>query len=89
MNKHKHTQLKELALVSANISVVDNKTVIIENAKKIVECNDILSVIESNGYNISIWGSDLKISCFDTGVVEINGIISSLEIEKTKSISGR
>lgn len=34
MNKHKHTQLKELALVSANISVVDNKTVIIENAKR-------------------------------------------------------
>ncbi|MBR1749618.1 MAG: YabP/YqfC family sporulation protein [Ruminococcus sp.] len=80
--KKPHSRLKDLALISAGISVVDNKTVIIENVRKISECNDIVSVIESGRLIISIWGNDLKITSFDTGVVEVNGIITSIELEK-------
>lgn len=66
----------------AYMSIVDDKQMIIENVKSIIECNETKAVIYSSGLSISVWGSELALSSFDWNTIEISGNITSVELER-------
>ena len=66
----------------AYMSIVDDKQMIIENVKSIIECNETKAVIYSSGLSISVWGSELALSSFDRNTIEISGNITSVELER-------
>lgn len=75
-------KLKDNVFTNAYMSIVDNKQVIIENVKSIIECNETKAVIYSSGLSISVWGSELALSSFDQNTIEISGNITSVELER-------
>ena len=82
MKKAVGQRLRDLAFINAFISVVDDKKVIIENVSNIIECNEITANIEASGFNVRIWGSGLSLSTYDNRLIEISGVITSIELEK-------
>ena len=89
MEKAAKEKLRDLAFINAFISIVDNKRVIIENIDRIVECNDITAEINASGFCIRVWGSELSLSNYDNSTIEINGIITSIELEKQSRLKGK
>ena len=89
MNKKKKKKLRDMAFINAYISIVDDKSVVIENVSNINECNDILASIEASGYLIKVWGSSLTLSSYENNIIEVNGSISAIELEKLSRIKGK
>lgn len=89
MNNRIKGRLRDLAFINAFISIVDDKCVAIENVSNIIECNEITVCIEASGYCIRIWGSGLTLSSYENNIIEVNGCISSIELEKQRSIAGK
>lgn len=85
----KASRLKELAFVSSFVSIVDDRSVIVENVRKIIECNEVCAAICANGFIIRIWGSDLSLSNYDTAVIEVTGRINSIELTKERAETRR
>lgn len=73
-------KVKSALYINTNIVITDNRTVLIENCKHILECNDIMIKLVTADYNIEVWGNDLVISDFNTGNVVVNGTIASVSI---------
>ena len=64
------------------ITLSDDREVLIESCKRIVECNDIKCSVISTGFLVEVWGSELNISTFSNGSAQICGKVSSISIEK-------
>lgn len=62
------------------IQISDNKEVIIENCKKIIEYNDIFLKVKTRNMTVQIWGQKLQINDYNTNGIIIKGIIESIEL---------
>ncbi len=71
--------------IRSMISIVDDKEVLVESCKRILECDEIKCSIISHGYLIEVWGSELSVSSFANGSAAISGRIQSLSIERRRS----
>lgn len=89
MKTHLKEKLRDLAFVNAFISIVDDRCAVIENVQNIVECNEIYVNIEASGFSIKVWGSGLTLSNYEYSIVEVNGNITGIELEKQRRISGK
>lgn len=75
-------KLKRNYYMNSCVSVLDNKQVLIENCKTILECNDILVRIVSSGFLIEIWGKDLTANNYSSKNVSVNGEIQSISLTR-------
>ena len=66
------------------IQISDNKEVIIENCKKIIEYNDIFLKVKTRNMTVQVWGHNLQINDYNTGGIIIKGIIESIELINKK-----
>ena len=66
---------------NTNINITDNIHLEIENCKKILEYNDLYIKIKTSTLTICIYGSNLKISDYNTDGIIVDGNFSSLEFE--------
>lgn len=76
--------LKRSVALNSSVTILDNKQVLIENCKNIVECNDVLVRIISSNYEIEIWGVGLSISNYSSKTVAVNGEIQSVNLTKRR-----
>lgn len=76
--------LGEVTGTASNINIYGTKKIVIESFKKILECNDALIIVKTCDCNISIWGSDLKLTSYSSGYAEISGEIERIEIDEKK-----
>lgn len=79
--------LGEVTGTASNINIYGTKKIVIENFKKILECNDALIIVKTCDCNISIWGSELKLTSYSSGYAEIIGDIDRIEIDEKKKKS--
>ncbi len=64
------------------MTLTDNTHMEIENCKKILEYNDVYVKLRTATLTVSIWGSDLRISDYNTDGIVVNGKFSSVEFEQ-------
>lgn len=67
------------------IQMEDNNKVIVENCKHIIECNDIMVKLITYDYDITVWGTQLTVSGYNSQYIIINGKVSSVEIFPRRS----
>lgn len=67
------------------IQIEDNSKVIVESCRHITECNDIMVRLVTYDYNVTIWGTGLTISGYNTDYIVINGKVDSVEIFAKRS----
>jgi len=77
-NKLKSYLRKNLYL-DTTVSINDNREVIVENCKKIIEYNDIFIKISTSTITLQIWGRELIIKNYENNGIIIVGNISSIE----------
>lgn len=70
---------REFLYLNTIIQMKDNKEVIIENCKKIVEYNDIFLELKTSSLILRIWGQKLMIDDYKTSGLIVRGIIDSIE----------
>jgi len=66
------------------IQITDNKEVIIENCKKIIEYNDIFLKVKTRNMTVQVWGQKLQIDDYNTEGIIVKGIIESIELINKK-----
>ncbi len=79
----------ELSGARSLVTISGDEEVIIENCRRILECNEIKCSVSSRGFLVDIWGSDLTLTSFSSGSVSVNGKIRSVSIEKRSSRGGK
>lgn len=75
-------KLRNALFLNTNIVITDDKTVLVENCKHILECNDVMVKMISTDFQIEIWGSSLTISDYNTSCAIVHGKISSVNISQ-------
>lgn len=73
--------VRDKAYINTYMALTDNTCLEIENCKKILEYNDVRVKIRTATLIVSIWGSGLSISDYNTGGIVVNGSFSSVEFE--------
>lgn len=71
---------KELMCLNSYINILDNKKVIIENCKQIIECNEVMARIMTGSFQVEIWGKDLSLSNYCSESIEVCGTIESVAL---------
>lgn len=71
---------KEFMSLNSHITILDNKSAVIENCKQILECNEVLARILTGSFEIEIWGKDLFLNNYCTECVEVRGVIESINL---------
>lgn len=73
--------VRDKTYLNTYMALTDNTHMEIENCKKILEYNDVLIKIRTATLTVSIWGSGLSISDYNTDGIVVNGCFSSVEFE--------
>ncbi len=73
--------VRDKAYLNTYMALTDNTHMEIENCKKILEYNDVRVKIRTATLIVSIWGSGLSISDYNTDGIVVNGSFSSVEFE--------
>lgn len=74
----------QIDYLNSHITIYDNRKVVIEKCRQIIECNEILSRVITPNYEIEVWGNDLKMSNYCTQSVEVTGTIQTININVKK-----
>lgn len=77
--------IKEFACLNSHITILDNTIAVIENCKKIIECNEILAKVLTGKFEVEVWGTDLSLSNFCSDCVEVRGKINSVNLIPKKA----
>lgn len=77
-------KIKHDFYLNSSINILDNNQILIENCKKILECNDILVRIISSDFEIEIWGSNLTITNFSSKTISVNGEVQTVTLIKRR-----
>ena len=72
---------EEMLMCSSHISINGNHCAVIDGCRQIVECTEIMAKLLTASYEIEIWGSGLKLSCFSQGSVEVKGTVEEIKIQ--------
>ena len=75
---------KDLMYLDSYINIADNRSATVENCKQIIECTDILAKVQTGSFEVEIWGSELKLSSYAEGCVEITGKIEQVKLVSRK-----
>lgn len=71
----------DLKPLNTQITVCGNSYLEIENCRRIMEYNDIyLKVKASSGLVVEIWGTNLRLSDYNTDGISVRGRIASIEL---------
>ena len=73
-------KLKEDLCISSTVTVVDNRSVLIEDCKQIIECNEICAKVATTKYEIEIWGNNLTMNNYNLKSVEVLGTITTINL---------
>lgn len=76
--------IKKSIDLNSQISIIDNKKVLVENCKNVLEVNESLVRILSSDFEIQVWGSNLSVTNYSSNAVSINGKIMSMEINERR-----
>lgn len=71
---------KGFLCLNSHITILDNNTAVIENCRKIIECNEILVKVMTNSFEIEVWGNNLTLNNFCTESIEVRGKIESIKL---------
>lgn len=63
-------------------TILGTSKIIIDTFKTILTCNESLISVRTKDTVIEVWGSDLKLTSYNSGFLEIIGNISRIELEK-------
>lgn len=77
---------KDMLCLNSYISIIDDSRVLIENCRSIMECNDIMVRVTTKENDIEIWGSELKVTNYTNTAISVEGVISSVNVSKKRSI---
>ncbi|MGN1133818.1 MAG: YabP/YqfC family sporulation protein [Oscillospiraceae bacterium] len=72
--------LKENLSISSIVTIVDNASVLVEDCKQVIECNEICAKIATTKYEIEIWGNNLTMNNYNLKSVEVLGTIATVNI---------
>ena len=75
-------KIRKMFYMNSCISVLDNKQVLVENCKSLLECNEILVRIVAAGYIVEVWGRGLTTNNYSSGSVLVQGEIQSVSVTK-------
>lgn len=79
------SKLEKTILSSANmdsyVSIRACNEVRVENCKRVMECNEVLIRIRTTDCDVSVWGENLKLECYNENIITVFGEISSVEFE--------
>ena len=73
---------------SSSLQITDNREIIADGCKKIVNCNESLVVIEQRHNRITVTGDGLKLRNWGSNGVIVTGVIASVEFD-SKPHSGK
>lgn len=73
-------KVKQLLCLNDYINICDNNLVIIENCKKILDCNEVMARVMTTNFQVEIWGSNLSLSNYCSECVEVNGVVESVAL---------
>ncbi len=74
--------VRDKVYLNTYMAMTDNTRIEIENCRRILEYNDVCVRIRTATLTVSIWGSGLSISDYNTDGIVINGSFSSVEFEQ-------
>ena len=77
-------KVKEFMYLNSYINIIDNKKVVIENCKQILECNEVMALVATGSFQIEIWGKGLTLSNYCTDSVEVTGVVESVALTSKK-----
>ena len=75
---------KTAVYLNSYVTVKSFKEVKVENATKILDCNEILVKIKTTDCDLLIWGEGLECSSYNYNIISVSGIIKSIELEAKK-----
>lgn len=73
---------KRNAYLDTSIYISGNHLLEIDHCRKIIEYNDVYVKVKTPTVVVSVWGSGLTISDYNTDGIVVNGKISSVEFEE-------
>ena len=73
---------KRNAYLDTSVYISGNHLLEIDHCRKIVEYNDVYVKVKTPTVTVSVWGSGLTISDYNTDGIVVNGKISSVEFEE-------
>ena len=65
---------------NAQISIMDNSNMKIENCSNILECNENLVRLNACDFEVSVWGDSLVFSNYSSRTIIVHGNIQSVEL---------
>lgn len=75
--------------VRSMITIMGDSEALIENCRRIIECNEIKCGVESAGYIVEVWGSGLTVTSYANGSAGVAGRISSVSISRRPRAVGK
>lgn len=70
----------------SGIHIESNRELIIENCRRIEECDDVFMQLISGGLRVQIWGSGLRAFDHKTGGLVIRGRITRVELAERRRL---
>ena len=80
MGKRGLERAMEFCSVSTTLHIVENRDVLVENCRRILELNDVLVRLRTGRLSIQIWGQGLTVTDLNAGGVRVSGEIRNVEL---------
>ncbi len=72
---------KNAMFLDSCVTVNACESVRVENCKRVLECNEVLIRIKTTDCDVSIWGENLVLECYNESIITVFGKITSVEFE--------
>ena len=78
------SNLKKAIYLDSSVTIRACTEVRIENCIRVLECDEILIRIRTSDCDVSLWGENLIMECYNENIITVHGKIKSLDFEAKK-----
>lgn len=75
---------RHLVNMDTQIQITGGREVLVECCRKILEFNDIMVKVRTWDMTVVIWGSELKVSDYNSSGIYVRGKIQSVELTESR-----
>ncbi len=73
--------MKKPALFADRMDLCGNHDLYVDKCRRLLECSDMLMLLELGGHRVSIWGYGLTASDYSSDGLHISGEIRAIEFD--------
>ena len=73
--------MQKPALFRDRMELCGNRDIYFDRCRRLLECSEMLMLLELNGHRVAVWGHGLSAADFSDGGLHISGEIRTIEFD--------